>query len=222
MTKRIIWISILTVTLTGTAAGELSAAAQGWMANSLSFRVSKQIKVRLCHESRYTEGASFGDPFLDGLQGGVTYTLPAKFFIGAIYRRENLHTLTSDYNENRVALEGGWAPGLFGDVRLYSRLRVESRHFEQPLLEDHIRIRARFGLAYNATFGKIRVAPFVATELFGDDRDHWDTYVNRNRFFLGMTFNLTDHLGLTANYVRQDTSGLPIVHAFNTGFSLSL
>jgi hypothetical protein len=207
---------------TGFVMEESSAGTQGWMANSLSFRVSKKLSVRLCHESRYIEGMSFGDPFLDGLQGGLTYKLPAKFFIGAIYRRENLHTVSTDYNENRVALEGGWAQGLFGGVKMHSRIRFEARYFGQPVIEDHIRVRARFGLSYNTAFGKIRVAPFVATELFGDDRDHWNTYVNRNRFFLGMKFLITDHLGLTANYVRQDTRDLPVVHAFNTGFTLNL
>lgn len=220
--KRIVFTSGLLFLFVGAAANCALAADQAWMTNTLKISASKNFSLQFCHESRYAEGMSFGDPFLDGIQGGLTSKLPAKFYVGVLYRRENLQTQTLEESENRVAVQGGWTPGIFGGITLISRFRVESRYFEQNLIEDHIRFRAKVGFSYKAQFGRFSVAPFVATEVFGDDREHWGDYPNRNRFLLGTQIFLIDHMGVTVNYVRQDTKGRPIVHAFNTGINLSL
>ena len=220
--KSIIFVSVVTMILAGAAVPAVLAQTQSWMTNTVNVRVTEKLAVCLCHESRYAGNMSFADPFLDGLQGGLNCKLPSKFYVGALYRRENYQTRAGGYRENRATVEGGWTPDLFGGIRFYSRLRVESRHFGNVSVEDHIRVRAKAGLSHKARFGRINLAPFVSTEVFGDDRDHWDTYINRNRFLLGTKIILSDHLGFTVNYVRQDTKGLPVVHAVDTGLNLSL
>lgn len=210
------------ILLLGAAATCPLAADQGWMTNTLSIGASKNLSFQFCHESRYAKGMSFGSPFLDGIQSGLTYKLPAKFYVGILYRRENLQTQTLDASENRAGVQGGWTPRIIGGVTLISRFRVESRYFEQDFVEDHIRFRAKIGFSCKARFGKLNLAPFVDTEVFGDDRQNWNDYPNRNRFSLGTRILLSDHLGFAVNYIREDIKTLPIVHAFSTGINLSL
>ncbi len=223
MTKRGgFFMRLAAITLVFLPATGAVAKDQGWINNSLSLGVTKKLTLKITQESRYAEAIYFGNPFFQNIQLGPVYKLPADFYVALLYKREIEEKSSLTSHENRVTYEGGWKRGVTDDLKFDARVRLESRDFEERVLEDHIRYRVRFRFTYRLETDKLKLAPFIATEPFGDDKGSTDDFVNRNRFYVGTGVPVSERVTLVVNYMRQDTKNKETIHALNTGIELKL
>lgn len=194
----------------------LHADEQGWINNGAGFTLSQNLSLKLSNEVRSRE-LTFINPYLKNWQGGFSLKLPANFSAALLYKRENTEKTDFLLAENRFTLEAGWKTKISPAWDLDLRFRTEVRRFEKDLAANHMRFRFRVRLKTKIKIGSLELAPFIATEPFGDtlvDR------INRNRFYLGTYVILSRNVELVANYIRQDTKDKDVIHVFNTGIQL--
>jgi hypothetical protein len=193
-----------------------SASSQGWLNNSVTFTITPQWNLKLTQELR-TLDITYADPYLHNLQAGIVYHLPKNFYLAALYKREHVD-LGGDivFDEDRITLEGGWKIGLAKGLGFDIRVKTEFRSFN---VEDsnHTRFRLRLRLKYDTHLGSLRFKPFVATETFGKTNVYT---VQKNRFYLGSIFPLSQHVELVVNYIWLNARDIDDIHIINTGFAL--
>ncbi len=193
-----------------------NASSQGWLNNSVTFTITPQWSLKFTQELR-TLDITYADPYLHNLAAGIVYHLPKNFYLATLYKREHVD-LGDDlvYDEDRIILEGGWKTGLAKKLTFDIRFKTEFRSFN---LEDsnHTRFRLRLRLKYDTHLGSLRFKPFVSTESFGKTTIYT---VQKNRFYLGSIFPLSQHAELTVNYIWLNARDLGDIHIINTGFDL--
>ncbi len=194
----------------------LHSDEQGWINNGAGFTLSPSLSLKLSNEVRNRE-LTFINPFLKNWQGGFSLKLPANFSAVLLYKRENTEKTDFLLAENRFTLEAGWKTKISPAWDLDLRFRTEIRRFEKDLAENHLRFRLRVRLKTKIKIGGLELAPFIATEPFGDTLVDG---INRNRFYLGTYVVLSQNVELVANYIRQDTKDKDVIHVFNTGIQL--
>jgi Protein of unknown function (DUF2490) len=86
-------------------------------------------------------------------------------------------------------------------------------------LDSH-RYRNRLQLERSISIGERRITPYLADEVFYDDRHHiW----NRNRFYAGLRIPFNEHFGIEAYYLEQhDVRDRPFVTRHVIGLNLKL
>ncbi len=193
-----------------------NASSQGWLNNSVTFTITPQWSLKFTQELR-TLDITYADPYLHNLAAGIVYHLPKNFYLATLYKREHVD-LGDDlvYDEDRIILEGGWKTGLAKNLNFDIRFKTEYRSFN---VEDsnHTRFRLRLRLKYDTHLGSLRFKPFVSTESFGKTTIYT---VQKNRFYLGSTFPLSQHAELIVNYIWLNARDLGDIHIINTGFDL--
>jgi len=197
-------------------AKDLPASEQAWLNNSVTFTITPHWSLKFTQELRSLD-IIYADPYLLNLAAGIVYHLPKNFYLAALYKREHVD-LGDDlvYDEDRITLEGGWKTGLAKNLSFDIRFKTEFRSFN---LEDrnHTRFRLRLRLKYDTHLGSLRFKPFIATESFGKTTVYT---VQKNRFYLGSVFPLSQHAELTVNYIWLNARDLGDIHILNTGFDL--
>ena len=215
LSRRLILICLCPLILSWFAR-DLPASEQAWLNNSVTFTITPQWSLKLTQELR-TLDITYADPYLHNLQAGLVYHLPKNFYLAALYKREHVD-LGGDivFDEDRITLEGGWKIGLAKGLGFDIRAKAEFRSFN---VEDsnHTRFRLRLRLKYDTSLAGLRLKPFVATETFGKT----DVYtVQKNRFYLGSIFPLSQHVELVVNYIWLNARDIDDIHIINTGFDL--
>jgi hypothetical protein len=189
---------------------------QGWLNNSVTFRMDSQFSLILTQELRSHE-VTYMDVYLTNWQGGLSYRLPHSFYVAFLYKRENSKKRDFNLGENRLTLEGGWKKSLSSSLDVDCRFRTEIRRYDKELAKDHLRFRFRVRLRTRLKIGTLKITPFIATEPFADTLQ--DT-IMRNRFYLGTGIVVGEHVEFKIMYIRQDTNGSYTVHIFNSGVDL--
>ncbi|MDH3215119.1 MAG: DUF2490 domain-containing protein [Candidatus Krumholzibacteria bacterium] len=202
--------------------GLASAETQGWINNGVSLAVTRTVGFDFSWEGRYGSAVYYGTPFLRNLQIAPVYKLPANAYLTVRYKREEVTQSSFISHENRVTYEGGWKMRLAEDLAFDTRLRFESRNFEEETVQDHLRYRFRVRVTYKLRFQKLHIDPFIATEPFGDDKGSTEVFLNRNRFYLGAGIPVTEKVKLVASYIRQDTRDKDTIHIMNMGIMFKL
>jgi hypothetical protein len=70
------------------AGSTLFAEEQGWINNSLSFKINKKFTLKFTNESRYNE-LTYTHNFMRNWQGGIVYNFSKKFYFAVLYKRED-------------------------------------------------------------------------------------------------------------------------------------
>ncbi len=200
-----------------------NASSQGWINNSATFSITPQWSLKFTQEIRALD-VTYADPYMHNLAAGIIYNLPKNFYVAALYKREHVDIIGEILNldddivldEDRFTLEGGWKASLAKGLNFDVRLKTEFRSFN---LEDsnHARFRLRLRLKYDTHIGSLRLKPFIATETFGKTQVYT---VQKNRFYLGSIFPLSQHVELIVNYIWLNVRDLGDIHIINTGFDL--
>ena len=189
---------------------------QSWLNNSLRFSLDPKLTLIFTHEFRNLE-FTFMEHYLANVQGGLEYRLSDNIYIAFLYKRENTKKTDFLLHENRCTLETGWKRKLGSKVNFDLRFRTEGRTYEGGRADNHFRFRLRLRFTTQMELGKFVFKPFIATEPFGDTLTN---KINRNRFYLGVSFPLGQHSTFVVNYIRQDTKNKETVHILNAGFQL--
>ena len=206
-------LAVLLVLLTGVT---MFAAEQGWINNSLSFKINNKFTLKFTNESRYEE-LTYSNNFMKNWQGGIVYNISKKLYFAALYKREDTQKTGYILHENRITLETGWKTKLSKKLDFDVRFRAEIRGFEEDLSENHIRFRLRLRIKTKTKIGKMKINPFIAMEPFGDTKDD---EINRYRFYAGFVFPMGKHAGFVINYIQQGTKDKDTIHILNTGVEL--
>lgn len=203
----------MVVYLAGT---KLVADSQGWLNNSLTFKINPKFSLRFSNETRCNE-LTYTDPYLKNWQGGIVYNPSKNLYVSFLYKRENTKKTSFLLHENRFTLEGGWKINLSKKAVFDIRLRTEIRRYEDDLAENHLRFRLRARLKCKWKIGQLKLDPFIAVEPFAD------TIVDeifRYRFYAGFVFPMGKHAGFVINYIRQGTRDKESINILNTGVEL--
>ena len=212
---------LLLVTFSLFLCGSAAATSQGWLNNSITFSITPKWSLKFTQELRSLD-ITYADPYLHNLQAGILYHLPKNFTLAVFYKREHVDILGEIldleddvvFDEDRFTLQGVWKTGLAKDLSFDVRAKIEFRSFNEED-SDHTRFRLRLRLKYDAHIGSLRFKPFVATETFGKTQVYT---VQKNRFYLGSIFPLSQHAELTVNYIWLNARDLGDIHIINTGF----
>ena len=86
--------------------------------------------------------------------------------------------------------------------KLDDRNRIEYRHFR--FADDQARYRNRLTVKYPFAFHSIKIAPYVANEIFISSNG---TGYNQNRFQSGLEFELTKYVKTDISYMMQQVKG---------------
>ena len=194
----------------------LLADGQAWLNNSLSLKVTSDFSLKFTNETRYDE-ITFMSPYLKNIQGGIVYKLPENFYLSLLYKRENTEYSYFTLSENRFTLESGWKTKFASHYDFDCRFRIEIRNYDKKLAKNHLRFRFRIRIVASFQIGSLKIKPFIATEPFGDTKED---SINRNRFYLGSVFPLSEKVEFVLNYIRQDTKNKETIHIINSGINL--
>ncbi len=203
----------MVVYLAGTT---LVADSQGWLNNSLTFKINPKFSLRLSNETRCNE-LTYTDPYLKNWQGGIVYNPGKNLYVSFLYKREDTKKTSYILHENRFNLESGWKLNLSKKVAFDIRFRIEIRRYEDDLAKDHLRFRLRVRVKTKMKIGQLELEPFIAMEPFAD------TIVDeifRYRFYAGFVFPMGKHAGFVINYIRQGTKNKESINILNTGVEL--
>ena len=215
--KKVTYITMgLVVMLLLGASSMVYADAQGWINNSLSFKINEKFSLKFTNEGRYHQ-LTYTDSFLKNWQGGIVYNFSKKFYFAALYKREDTKKAQFLLHENRLTLETGWKTKLGKKVDFDVRFRTEIRGFEDELDDNHLRFRLRARMKTKMSIGKLQLKPFIAIEPFGDTKND---EVNRYRFYAGFVFPMGKHAALVINYIQQGTKDKESIYILNTGVEL--
>ncbi len=216
MNKKIYTSIGLAMMLVLMAGSTLFAEEQGWINNSLSFKINKKFTLKFTNESRYNE-LTYTNNFMRNWQGGIIYNFSKKFYFAVLYKREDTQKSQFLLHENRFTLETGWKTKLSKKLDFDIRFRVEIRGFEEGLSDNHLRFRLRARVKTKMKIAQLKLNPFIAVEPFGD------TIVDeifRYRFYAGFVFPMGKHAGFVLNYIRQGSKDKDTIHILNTGVEL--
>lgn len=194
----------------------LIADVQGWINNSLSIKMNSNSSLKFSNEIRCHE-ITYMNPYFNNWVIGLGLNLPKNFSFGLSYKRENEEKSDFILAENRLYIDAGWKKKLSKSFDFDCRFRTEVRRFEKGMAENHLRFRFRVRLKTKVNIGSFRFKPFISTELWGDTKVD---EVNRNRFFFGANFPLSEGFEFLVSYMRQDTRNKEVIHALNTGVEL--
>jgi len=216
------WTGIIPILLIVLATGTVLAEVDGWINNAVTLKVNEKFSLKATQEQRHAKPSYAGVPYLKNIQAGIVYKLPSSFYVAVLYKLENEDKGTFVGQENRITYESGWKTKLGKSLTFDTRVKLESRFYDQKSLEDHIRYRLRVRFTANTRVGQLKINPFIATEPFGDNKDASTDVFFRNRFYAGFAFPVGDKIKLIANYIRQDTKDKDTLHILNTGIEVSL
>lgn len=194
----------------------LLGESQGWINNSISFKINKKVSLKFTNEARYNE-LTYSDPFMKNWQGGLVFKLSPKIYIAGLYKREDTQKSSFLLHENRLTLEAGWKTKLGKKLDFDVRFRTEIRRFEDDLDDNHLRFRLRARFKSKFSIGQLVLKPFIAIEPFGDTKND---EINRYRFYAGFVFPMGKHAGLVINYIQQGTKNKDSIYIINTGVEL--
>lgn len=198
------------------AAGTLVAEEQGWINNSLSFKINNKFTLKFTNESRYNE-LTYSDFFMRNWQGGIVYKFSQKMYFAVLYKREDTQKTGFILHENRLTLETGWKTKLGKKLDFDIRFRTEIRGFEEGLSDNHLRFRLRARVKTRMRIGQLKLNPFIAMEPFGDTKAD---EINRYRLYAGFVFPMGKHAAFVLNYIQQGTKDKDTIHILNTGVEL--
>ena len=215
MRRHIVFVS-LTVLFMLLVSGALFSDTQGWISNSLSFKINDSFSLKFTNESRFNE-ATYSDLYLRNWEGGIAYNLSKKLYVAALYKREDSRKTGYYLHENRFTLESGWKTKLAKKLDFDLRFKMEIRDYQYDKAKDHLNFRLRFRVKSELTIGQLTVNPFIAIEPFADTID--DT-VNRYRFYAGFVFPLSKNVGIVINYLQQGTKDKETLYIANSGIEL--
>jgi hypothetical protein len=204
--------AVIVLVLAGSAL--LADDGQGWLNNSLTFKIDSRFSLKFANERRCNE-VTYTDPYLLNWQGGIVYNLSKKLYVSFMYKREDTKKTTYVQHENRYNLETGWKTSLSKKTVFDIRFRIEIREYEEGKAEDHLRVRLRLRIKSKMKVGQLEVEPFIALEPFADTRTD---DLNQYRFYAGFIFPMGKNVGFVVNYIRQGTKNKESLNILNTGF----
>jgi hypothetical protein len=189
---------------------------QGWINNSLSFKINERWRIEFVHEIRCQE-LTFSDSYLKNIKGGIYYNLSKHFHAGVSYRRQEEQKTRFLLHENRVTLETGWNTRLSKVTAFDLRLLTEIRTYKVDLAVDNLTFRLRARVKTKLTIGQLKVRPFIALEPFANtiiDK------VYRYRFYAGFVIPMGKNAGFVINYIQQGTKNKETLYILNSGVEL--
>jgi hypothetical protein len=213
---------LVVVAFCACSASNAHAIDQGWMVNSIAFNATDRITLNVIQENRFSTFSYWSNHYLANYQLTAAYKFDRGFSAGCGYRRQDDEKAAYTSHENRYFIEGGWKTRLEGNVQFDARVMVESRNYEQEFIEDFMRYRARFRLTYKTAIGPVKLAPFMGSEIYCDNRETSATFVNRNRLYLGSDFPFHKHASFNTYYMRQDEKGRTSMTALIAGFQVKI
>lgn len=218
--KSIIRITIIVWFLLILFSGSLSLRAdeQGWINNSLAFKINQKFSLAFIQETRCNEIA-YLDPYLINLRAMLSYKLPENFQVAIYYRRQEAEKKDMVIHENRYIIESGWKTTVIEETAFNIRLQGEIRRYVETPDSNCFRLRIRFQLKTKITIGNLNINPFIATEPFWVvNRGGYE----RNRFYLGAEFPLNKNVIFVLNYIREDRKNIESIHVLNSGFKINI
>ena len=195
----------------------LRADEQGWINNSLAFKINQKFSFTLIQETRCNE-ITYLDPYLINVRAMLTYKLPENFHAAIYYRRQEAEKKDVIIHENRYIIESGWKTTMIKETTLDIRLQGEIRRYIETPDSNCFRLRMRFQLKTKMSIGSLNINPFIATEPFWivDEGGY-----ERNRFYIGAEFLLNKNVAFVLNYIREDKKNTEAIHILNSGFKLN-
>lgn len=193
------------------------ADGQGWINNSLAFKINQKISLMFIQETRCNEITCL-DPYLINIRAMFSYKLPENIHVAVYYRRQETEKMSIVNHENRYIIESGWKKKLFKDTAFDVRLQGEIRRYVETPDSNCFRLRMRFRLKTKVSIGGLVINPFFATEPFWVvEKDG----IERNRFYIGAEFPMSKNANFVLNYIREDRKNTETIHVLNSGFKLN-
>ncbi len=173
---------------------------QIWHTEGQEVEIGKATKLTQEEEWRFGEDAS--EFFYQHYDWGVVYGFDKRLDIGFNYRQVYEKYKQKWREENRPHVNATVKLDLW-KFRFEDRNRLEYRHFRYK--DDFVRYRNRFMLKYPLDFKKIKIAPYVADEIFIASNA---TGFNENRFYSGLEFGLTKYVKADIYYMMRSIRGV--------------
>jgi len=170
---------------------------QVWNTDVEELKINKDSKIALEEEFRWGDNSK--EFYYHHYDVGFFYNLKKYLNIGGGYR--HIYELKKGKfkleNEPYVTATLLW--DLLG-VKLEDRNRMEYRHFDWQA--DSWRYRNKFTVKIPWKFTKLEIQPYLADEIF---LDFQNKAFSRNRFYSGLTANLTKNLKTEIYYLLQSS-----------------
>jgi len=172
---------------------------QYWSTAKVSFDLNKDWKMDFSEEFRF--GDDGGELYHYFSDLGFTYRSLADWIdLGFNFRlvEERADSASEWKQENRPHLNVTLKGKLF-DLGLTNRSRFEYRDREDK--DDLWRYRNKTTVKFPFKLTAIKLQPYVADEIYVDMVG--DNIINRNRFYSGVSFNLSKNIGSNVFYLWQ-------------------
>jgi hypothetical protein len=188
---------------------------QLWNTENQELKISKESRITLEEEFRWDNDAS--EFYYQHYDAGFSYTLNKHFDFGLNYRQVYEKKKGKFKEENRSYLNATLKYEFYG-FKLDDRNRLEYRHFDYQA--DSWRYRNKFTVKFPWKFTKFEIQPYLADEIF---LDFQNKAFSRNRFYSGLSMNLTKNLKAEIYYLLQSSrSGNNWIDANVLGTKLKL
>ncbi|MFC1704357.1 DUF2490 domain-containing protein [Candidatus Omnitrophota bacterium] len=169
---------------------------QHWNAESFSWKIDEEWKMKLEEEFRWGDDAT--NPYYQHSDLGVTFSGIAEWLdLGVNYRHIYEEKSGGWKVENRPHLNATikWK---VADFSFSNRGRFAYRNREDA--ENFWQYRNKVTVKFPFKLTKLKIQPYIADEIFYDfDVD----MLNRNRLYSGFSFILFEHVGAELYYLWQ-------------------
>ncbi|UCC21997.1 MAG: DUF2490 domain-containing protein [Planctomycetota bacterium] len=185
---------------------------QYWSTAGFDFDIDKEWTVTF--EEQFRFGDEGGNLYHHHSDIGLVYKGVADWIdVGANFKKVYEDTGGTWQEENRPHLNVT-LKGKLGDIAVSTRSRFEYRDREEK--EDIWRYRNKVTFKLPCELTELKLKPYLADEVFINFNE--EGYV-RNRFYLGVPFNITKNVKADIYYVWQSSRASPgrdDIHALGT------
>jgi hypothetical protein len=170
---------------------------QVWHTEVQEKEINQVSRVALEEEFRFADNAS--KFYYHHYDLGYSYDMNKHFTLGINYRQV-YEKKNGDFKiENRPHLNATLKTEILG-FQCDDRSRLEYRHFTYQ--EDSWRYRNKLTLKFPWKFTAFKIQPYIADEIFLDLNG---IDLNRNRFYAGIGFSLTENVKGEVFYLLQSS-----------------
>jgi hypothetical protein len=170
---------------------------QVWHTENQEFAGNGQLRVTAEEEFRF--GDSSSDFYYHHYDAGVVYSAGRNIDLGINYRQVYEKKKGKFQEENRTHMNATLKGEILGCM-VEDRNRMEFRHFDYQ--SDSWRYRNKLTVKSPWKLTSLEIRPFVSDEIFMELNDN---ALDRNRLYLGTTFNLTKQAKAEVYYMLQSS-----------------
>jgi len=199
MKKRTVVLTVLILMACATAYGYDDGDFQVWHTEVQEKSLNKNTKLTLEEEFRFGDDAS--EFYYQHYDVGIAYGVNKNLDLGLNYRQVYEKKNGKFETENRPHINAilKWE---MGDFKFEDRSRLQYRHFDYQ--SDLWQYRNKFTVKFPWKFSRIEIQPYISDEIFLDFRNK---SFSRNRFYSGLSMNLTKNLKAEIYYLLQSSRG---------------